>query len=128
MIDTRQMILYIYIYYEVLLYEKTLSCCTRQVSDRRRVWKRPECDFSRSTHFTCPEVAGSNLICNSVSSKQQTRELNCSPLTSKCVYLYISKLHSILAVANLLAHKNINATAVKFHNSVLQVTVVFLTI
>ena len=37
-------------------------------------------------------------------SRQQNK---CYPPPPKCVYLPISKLHSILAVANLLAHNNI---------------------
>ena len=50
-------------------------------------------------------------------------------VTPKGVYLSISKLHSILAVANLLAHNNKSqiVTAVKFHYRVLQLTAVFLT-
>ena len=50
--------------------------------------------------------------------------------TPKGVHLPISKIHSILAVANLLAHNNKSqiCTAVKFHYRVLQLTAVFLTI
>ena len=51
-------------------------------------------------------------------------------VTPKGVYLPISKLHTILPVANLLAQNNIShiVTAVKFHYGVLQLNVVFLTI
>ena len=51
-------------------------------------------------------------------------------VTPKVVYLSISKLHSILAPANLLAHtdKVKFVTAVKFHYRVLQLTAVLLTI
>ena len=51
-------------------------------------------------------------------------------VTLKGVYWPISKLHSILAVADLLAHNNKSqfVTAVKFHYRVLQLTAVFLTI
>ena len=53
-------------------------------------------------------------------------------VTPKGVYLPISKMHSILAVANLLAHNNKSqicfVNAVKFHYRVLQLTAVFLTI
>ena len=55
----------------------------------------------------------------------------CHRQQNKCypkgTYLSISKLHSILAVANLLAHnKKIKfVTAVKFHYRVLQLTAVF---
>ena len=45
----------------------------------------------------------------------------------KGVYLSISKLHSILAVANLLVHNNKFVTVVKFHYRLLQLTAVFLT-
>ena len=50
-------------------------------------------------------------------------------VTPKGVYLASSKLHSILAVANLLVHNKISqfVTVVKFHNKVLQLNAVFVT-
>ena len=45
--------------------------------------------------------------------------------TSKGIYLPISKLHSILAVSNLLAHNNISQICYKFHYRVLQLTAIF---